>query len=200
MANAVRPSGLSPARYLNGAPWNGAGNVYCIPNTDDSLAYAIGDPVTLAGSADANGIPTITLATAGTGNSVLGAIVATNASKFGGQYGVPASDPIVIPVTKTKDYYVLVCDDPNVIFEIQEVSGGTALTAAEVGLNANLVSGTNNGYVSGWELNNSGEAVTATLQLKILWLAPRSDNALGEHAKWHVLINNHLYRIGQVGL
>lgn len=200
MANADKPSGLSPVRYLNGAPWNGGGNVYCIPDSDDTNAYAIGDPVVLAGGADANGVPTITLASAGTGNSVLGAIVSgAGSSVFGGTYGVPAESPIVIPATKTRNYYVLVADDPNIIFEIQEVSGGTALTAAEVGLNANLVSGTNNGYVSGWEVNNSGETTTATLQLKLLGLAQRSDNAFGEHAKWLVLINNHCYRIGQAG-
>ncbi len=99
MANVNKPAGLSPVQYLNGAPWNGGGRVYCIPNTDDSNAYAIGDPVVLAGSADANGVPTITLATGGTGSSVLGPIVSgAGALVFGGAYGVPQDTPIVIPV------------------------------------------------------------------------------------------------------
>lgn len=201
MANADRPMGLKPVRYLNGSPWNGAGRVYCIPNTDDTLVYAIGDPVVWAGDADAKGIPTITLATAGTGNTVLGAIVSgAGALTYGSSYGVPADTPLVIPATKTRDYYVLVVDDPSVIFEIQEVSGGTALTSAAVGLNANLISGTNNGYISGWEVDNSGEAVGATIQLRLLGLAQRTDNAFGEHAKWEVLINHHSLRAGNVGL
>lgn len=205
MANQDRPAGLVPVKYLNGAKWNGGGQVYCIPDTDDTNAYAIGDPVTLAGSADSNGVPTITLATAGTGNMVLGPIVSgAGAMVFGGAYGIPQDSPIVIPATKTRNYYVLVCDDPNVIFQIQEVSGGTAFTAAEVGLNANLISGTNNGYISGWEVNNSGEATTATLQLKLLGLSnPQGipgGNVFGEHAKWNVLINNHCFRIGQAGV
>ena len=200
MANADRPSGLSPVQYLSGAPWNGGGRIYCIPDTDDTNAYAIGDPVVLAGGADTNGVPTITLATAGITNSVLGAIVSgAGGPNYGGAYGVPADSPIVIPATKSRSYYVLVADDPNIIFEIQEVSGGTALTAAAVGLNAPLVSGTNNGYLSGWEVNNAGEVTTATEQVKLLGLAQRSDNAFGEHAKWLVLINLHCYRIGQVG-
>ncbi|MFZ3014241.1 MAG: hypothetical protein WA045_11085 [Nitrospira sp.] len=200
MANADRPSGLSPIGYLNSAPWTGGGRLYCIPQAD-AVAYAIGDPMQFAGSADANGIPTVAVATAGTGNAVLGPIVSgAGAPNDGGLYGVPADAPIVIPATKTRNYYVLIADDPNTIFEIQEVSGGTPLTAAEVGLNANLVAGTNNGYVSGWEVNNSGEAVTATLQLRLLGLARRPDNAFGEHAKWLVIINNHSYRIGQVGI
>lgn len=201
MANADRPMGLKPVSYLNGAPWTGGGRLYCIPDTDDTNAYAIGDPVDIAGGADTNGIPTITLATAGTGNPVLGAIVSgAGALNEGGLYGVPADSPIVIPATKTRNYYVLVADDPNIIFEIQEVSGGTALTAAEVGLNANLVSGANNGYISGWELNNSGEATGATIQMRLLGLARRANNAFGEHAKWWTFINNHRYRVGQAGV
>lgn len=200
MANADRPSGLSPVQYLNGAPWNGQARTYCIPQTDDTNPYAIGDPVVLAGSADSRGVPTITLATAGTGNSVLGAIVSMGGGTYAGVHADPNDlNTIVVPATKNRDYYVMVADDPNIVFEIQEVSGGTALTAAEVSLNANLISGTNNGYVSGWEVNNSGETTTATLQLKLLMLAQRQDNAFGEHAKWWVLINNHCYRIGQVG-
>jgi len=201
MANADKPSGLSPVGFLSGAPWTGGGRVYCIPDTDDTLVYAIGDPVVWAGSADARGVPTITLATAGVGNTVLGAIVSgAGALAYGGQYGVPADTPIVIPATKTRNYYVLVADDPSTIFEIQEVSGGTALTAAEVGLNADLVSGTNNGFVSGWEVNNAGEGVGATIQLRLLGLAQRTDNAFGEHAKWWVTINHHSLRAGNVGL
>jgi hypothetical protein len=200
MPNADRPSGLSPVQYLNAAPWTGGGRVYCIPDTDDTNAYAIGDPVVLAGGADTRGVPTITLATAGITNSVLGAIVSgAGGIEYASSFGVPADSPIVIPATKSRNYYVLVADDPNIIFEVQEVSGGTALTAAAVGLNAPLVAGTNNGYISGWEVNNAGEVTTATEQVKLLGLAQRSDNAFGEHAKWLVLINLHCYRIGQVG-
>lgn len=200
MANSDRPSGLSPVRYLNGAPWNGAGNVYCIPSTDNN-AFAIGDPVVLAGSADTNGVATITLATAGTGNEVLGALVSGAGSlKYGEQFGVPQETPIVIPATKTRAYYVLVADDPNIIFDIQEENVGTALTAADVGSNGNLVSGTNNGYVSGWELDRTGVTTTSTLQLRLMGLAQYSGNAFGDYARWLVLINNHCWRIGQTGI
>lgn len=201
MANVSRISGLSPVQYLNGAPWNGQARVYCIPNSDDTNAYAIGDPVAYAGSSDTNGVPTVTLATAGTGNTVLGAIVSTGGVKYGSGLVDPnATSDLVIPATKTKDYYVMVCDDPNVIFEIEEESTGTAFTAAEVGLNANLVAGTNNGYVSGWMIDRTSPAVTATLQLRLLMLAQRTGNAFGDYAKWWVLINNHSYRVGQVGI
>ena len=200
MANADRPSGLSPVQYLNGAPWTGGGRVYSIlaANTD---IFAIGDPVKSGGSADANGIASVALATAGVGNPIRGVIVGMGGTKYGAHYGDPTNlNQTVIPSVKTKNYYVLVVDDPMVIFEVQEVSGGTALTAAEVGLNADLIAGTNNGFISGWELNNAGEGVGATIQCRLLQLAPRNDNAFGEHAKWWVLINNHELKAGTVGL
>ena len=200
MANINAPSGLAPISYLNAAMYSGGGRVYCIPDTDDTNAYAIGDPVVLAGGADANGVATITLATAGAGNAITGVIVSgAGALNYGSDYGVPQDAPIVIPATKTRNYYVLVADDPNLIFEIQEIGTGTFLTAAEVGGNADLVAGANNGYLSGWQLNNVGEGGGATLQVKLLGLAQRQGNAFGQYAKWWVLINNHSYRAGTAG-
>jgi hypothetical protein len=199
MANSNTPFGLSPVEYLSGAKWNGQVRRYYIPSADGN-AFAIGDAVVPAGSADAKGIMSVTLATPGSG--LLGAIVGMGGEKYGG----PSVDPTnlgttIIPATKTKGYYVLVADDPNIIFEVQEIGTGTPLAAADVGLNANLVAGTNNGYISGWLLTNTTEAATATLDVKLLGLSQRiPDNAFGAYAKWNVLINNHYYRVGSLGL
>lgn len=200
MANVNKPSGLVPVAYLSGAPWSGQCRMYCIPSTDNN-AFAVGDPMVLAGSADANGVATVTLASAGSTNQVLGALVSgAGGTVYGGAFGVPQESPIVIPATKTRAYYVGVADDPNIIFEVQEIGTGTVFTAAEISLNCSLVSGTNNGYVSGWLLDNSTETTTSTLQMKILGLAIRTDNAFGQYAKYLCLINNHCYRPGQTGL
>ncbi len=199
MANSNTPFGLAPVEYLSGAPWNGQVRRYYIPSSDGN-AFAIGDPVVIAGGADAKGIASVTLATPG--SAILGPIVGMG----GLQYGGPSVDPTnlnttVIPATKAKDYYVLVADDPNIIFEVQEIGTGTALTAAEVGLNANLVAATNSGYLSGWVVTNTTEAGTATLDVKLLGLSQRNpNNAFGAYAKWNVLINNHVYRPGSTGL
>lgn len=197
MANANTPFGLAPVEYLGGAQWNGKARRYYIPSNDTN-AYAIGDPVVLAGSADSNGVASVVLATPG--SALLGPIVGMG----GMQYGGPSVDPTnlnttVIPATKTKAYYVLVADDPNIIFEVQEIGTGTQLTAAEVGLNANLVAGTNSGYLSGWLLTNTTEATTSTLDVKLLGLKQVAGNAFGAYAKWLVLINNHVYRAGADG-
>lgn len=201
MANANRPSGLAPYSYLNGSKWTGQAREYFIPSTD-LVAYAIGDPVALAGSADAAGFaPTVALATAGTGNTILGVIVGTRGSVYGGAMVTPGSlDTTIIPATKTVGYYVMVADDPNIVFEVQEDSVGANLAITDVGTNVNLVSGTNNGYVSGWQLDSNPTATTATLQCQLLGLVPRPDNALGTNGKWLVRINNHQFKGGVLGV
>lgn len=197
MANTNAPAGLIPLEYGNGAPWTGQCRTYYVPSSDTN-ALAMGDPVVLAGSADANGVASVTLATAGAG--FLGVVVG-----WGTAYGPANGDPdsqntTIIPATKTKAYYVKVVDDPNVVFEVQELGTGTQLTAAAVGLNANLVAAANNGYVSGWMLDNATEATTATLDVKLLGLVQRRNNEFGAYAKWRVMINNHNLRAGITGV
>ena len=188
MANANRPTGLSPVKHITGAPFNGQANLYCILAADTN-GYAIGDPVvSAAGGADAGGIPAVTLGAA-TG-ALRGVIVGVFDTKAIAKIGNP--DSIVRPAAaQTKDWYVLVADSPDLVFEVQEVGTGTPLAAADVGLNTNFVVGTNNGFVSGWTLDNATELGTATLQAKILGLAQRADNVVGQYAKWLVKINNH---------
>lgn len=200
MPNVSKPAGLSPVGYINGAPWNGKVRTYCIASTDGN-AYAIGDPLTLAGGTDANGVPLVTLATAGTGNTIIGVLQGDGGIAYGGAFVDPTSlDTTVIPATKTKAYYVAVIDDPQVVFEIQEGGAGAALTAASGTKNFNLKSGTNNGYVSGWTLDNATGGTGATLQLKALGLSPVRDNAFGAYAKWRVVINNHFFKAGTAGV
>lgn len=198
MANANKPGGLVPIKHLLGGAMTGQGNIYYIASTDGN-AFAVGDPVASSGSADSNGIAGITLATAGTGNAIRGAVVGlgTTPNLLANPNNL---NSIVVPATKTQAYYALVVDDPFVVFSVQEQGSGTALTADEVGLNANLVAGANNGYVSGWQLNNSGEATGATLQVRLLGLHQILDNTYGYYAKWLVLINNHELKVGSTGI
>lgn len=194
MANADTPFGLRPVRYLSGAPWNGQVRPYLIPSSDATAVF-IGDPVKLAGSAGTagqkvDGLPAGGLATviqAAAGDPIIGVVVGFEPIKT-------SLETLHRAASTARIAYV--ADDPNVIFEIQEVSGGTALTADEVGLNANFVvaAGSTTTGLSGVELNNATEATTATLNLRILGLVQREDNTYGEHAKYEVLVNNHQLR------
>lgn len=183
MANVDSPFGLRPVRYMSGAPYNGAVNIYATA-AGDGTALLIGDPVKLAGTAQTiDGVIYQDITRAATSNVVLGSVVA------------------VLPVTRDSTIYraastqrlVAVADDPNLLFEIQEVSGGTALTADDMGLNADFVvaAGSTTTGLSGVELNNATEATTNTLDLQIVSFANRPGNEIGEHAKWLVRINRH---------
>lgn len=186
MANPDTPFGLRPVSHLNGAPYNGAYRVYSTA-TGDGTAIFIGDPVTLSGTSQTiNGSVYSDVDQAATGNIVVGVCV--------GVEPLIQSDTIYRAASTAT--LIKVADDPDLLFEIQEVSGGTALAAADIGLNANFVVGTGSTTtgMSGVELNNSGEATTNTLDLHIVGLVDRADNAVGEHAKWLVSINRHQYR------
>lgn len=195
MANPNKPAGLVPVQYLGGNPWNGQARTYYIPSSDAN-AYAIGDPVVGVAGGDGNGVAQVTLATAGTGNQIRGAIVGVGTTEWG-MYNPNNLSTIVVPAAKNgQAYYVMVVDDPDVIFAIQEGNSSTYLTSANINLNANLFAGTNNGYVSGWTLNNVGTTTTNTLQLKILGLQRTSNNTYGQYAQWLVKINNHDFASG----
>ncbi len=200
MANSNTPWGLSPRKYMNGSPWNGQATMYYIASGDTN-AYAIGDPVTLSGSGDGNGVAGVTLATAGSTNLVLGPILGMGGIAYGGP-GVDPNSPniTVIPATKSKAYYVLVADDPNILFSIQDSGDGTAFAATNIGNNANLKSGTNSGYLSGWQLTDTLPGTGATLQVQLLGLDQVPGNAYGAYAKWLVRINTHQFRAGVSGV
>lgn len=200
MANANRPTGLSPVRSILGAPFNEQVQLYSIAPAYATALY-IGDPVISSGTSDSRGIAGITLAAA-TG-PIRGVIVG-----LGTDVGLIAN-PQNLDITyrpaaaQTKTWYALVADDPNMIFEVQEHANGTQLSPTEVGLNQVLFLGTGNGYVSGWQLasvTDATPAVTNTLQVRLLGLAQRQDNAFGANAKWLVKINNHEFTLGNAGL
>lgn len=185
MANPDTPFGLRPVGMVGGGPYNGATRTYSVA-AGDGTRIGIGDPVTTAGVGTGqtiNGISTVDVIRAATGDVITGVVVGV----------VPATADSLIYRAASTARQLLVCDDPNVIFEIQEVSGGTALAVNDLGLNANFVvadCSTVTGY-SNVELDNGTEAGTNTLDLKIVGFVPRPNNAVGENAKWLVRINRH---------
>lgn len=186
MANKDAPMGLRPVGHINGNPWNGKYRMY-YKAADLAEAIYVGSPVKSAGSADATGkFPSIQLAGAGVPRGVV--------------IGFSNTPYLSMDVTNTAlkysptstEHYVAVVDDPGVIFEVQEDSS-TALTADEVGCNADLTteSGNTTTGLSTVEINCATETTTSTLEVKILRLVDREDNELGDHAKWLVMFNSH---------
>jgi hypothetical protein len=189
MANADIPRGLVPVRHRNGASYNGAANVYYVPASYGTALY-VGDPVKLVtDSSDANGVQTVELAAAG--NVVLGAIISL--AFFDGSPVLRDSGRYHAASTAG---YVLVADDPEILFEIQEDGVGGAMGVGAVGRNADLVASAAGSTVTGWsgyELDSSTLG-TSTAQLRIVAPVLRVDNdpTLTE-SKWLVSILEHAF-------
>jgi hypothetical protein len=196
--NLNAPRGLIPYRHFDGSYYNGSGNIYSIP-TSIATNLFIGDPVDIvSGSNDGSGIPSVKIGV--TGSPIIGAIIGI---ADGGDpvTAVTRDLPIYHPASTLQ--YVLVADDPTLIFMIQDDASAQAVASTLwAGKNASLITGTGStitGY-SGWQLQSSTViAATATLDLKIMRPLPQPDNAVSgtantnQNAKWLVKLNNHRY-------
>lgn len=194
MANVNAPYGAKPVMMGNGSPWNGRVNRYYIPSTDVA-AYYVGDWVRSLAGADANGVMGVIKAAAA--QSVRGAIVAIEppgvapnaASLSGADINLSA---LFIPATKTQAYYVYVCDDPDVIFQMKGDTTGTNQVAANVNKNCQITVATGGARpYSGTVIDSSTIAVTQAHIFKLYGLAPVPGNVFGASADWLVRVNQH---------
>lgn len=206
MANTDAPFGLRPIKHKGGAPYTGAANPYYIPSTY-ATALFIGDPVIKTGTANTaevtepgagkfipGSLPEINKAAAGDGNAITGVIVgfSPDPDNLSRSYNPASTERIAY-----------VCDDPDVIFEIQ---ADGAIAATQVGLNAVLIytnAGSTTTGLSGVELDTSSDApaADASNQLTILRVVNRTDNEAGSaNTKVEVKINQHTESNNVIGI
>ena len=195
MANANIARGLIPSRHISGQQWTGSANVYYVPASVASNIFP-GDPVFgLTNTADGNGIPAVQLATAGATNYLLGPMVGIVAAGEGPTIAVTRDLPVYHQSGVAG--YILVADDPDLMFEIEDDGVGGGLVVGAGGRNTNLVAGaggsTFTGY-SSWALSSAALAVTNTLQMRVLRMLEQADNVQGTNAKWLCSINLHSIR------
>ena len=184
MANANAPRGFVPAKNAYNGNYNAGIRTYCVP-ASDGTAIGVGDPVKLAGTGSTvRGQVYADVIQAASGDRVLGVVVGFE----------PNYDNLALMYrTASTLRLVYVMDDPNALFEVQETTGGTPLTINDVGLNTNFTAGTPNTItgLSTFTISNSAEATANTLDVKIVALVQREDNAIGDAAKWLVRLNKH---------
>lgn len=194
MANANVPRGLIPVRHRSGGYYSGAAKVYYVPSTY-ATAIFIGDPVIgVTAAGDAQGVHTVSVATAAGGTYVLGAMIGVCNGPNG---EVPVTRDLPPYHIASTAGYILVADDPDLLFEIQEDGVGGAMGVNAIGRNADLVSGTGSTVTaqSGWMLDSSTLQTTNSLQLRIEDSVRRADNDPSlTLAKWLVSINLHSKR------
>lgn len=194
--NTNAPQGLKPVRYQDGTPYTGKTNRYRIAG---SYATAIGlnDPVAVLSDG------TIGIATAG--SSFRGVATMFEFTDSNGIYRKQVNWPAAQAIATGTTAYVYVADDPLLVFDAQETNGssaaGTPLALADVGLNINFVIGAPNSQgVSTTSINNTTEANTSSLNLKIIGLSDYPGNAVGAFANWFVIPNNHDFKAGTTGI
>lgn len=185
MANADAPFGLRPVRYISGAPYAGAANIYHVPATDNTAIY-VGGLVKTAGTTDADGVMTVT-GNVATGNPVIGVVV--------GVLPTTADSPTYRAASTLR--YVLVADDPNLLFEVQADDGGAAFAITGVGGLCDLTGFTSGSTTTGL---SSIEVDSSTLDVVdvgdedvlILGFTRSPDNEVGAaNANVLVRLNNH---------
>ena len=193
MSNLVSPRGFVPSRYHAGNPWTGGVNLYHIPSTDTNQ-YNPGDAVKSLAFGDANGISSVTKIINGT-DTVRGVIagVLLAAPNLPSLVGINLDLTVQnVPAVKQRDYYVLVVDDMDVIYELQD-DGLTVLpnTACNKNASFTVANPTSPQQNSATVLNTASVAVTSTLNLRLMGLTQLPNNAYGANATWNVMFNQH---------
>lgn len=192
MANALTPYGFIARKELHSGVYNGGVMTFSTA-AGNATAIFPGDLVTLAGTSQIiNGVVYSDIVQGALGNIFVGAVVA------------------VLPVTRDSLNYraastqrlVVVNVDPDTEYEVRQIGTGTPLTANDIGLNVSInVAAGNTAYGwSGMSLDNTTEATTNTLDVKITGMSSRPDNDVGTAAgtgeagsSFFVRINRHQF-------
>lgn len=206
MASVSRINGFRPVKSITGAPYNGQANVYFVPSSD-STVIMVGDAVKILGDARAaTGVATVTRC--GATDIPVGVVVGILFSGVGDANNMPPVTDLNTPVYRraSTDRYLLVADDPNLIYEVQYAgtSVAAATITANVGLNGQFTTtaGSTTSGSSGMQLDSTGLATTATLPLKIVGFPNRPDNIPGDtYFNYYVKLNSTLYgSLGTTGV
>jgi len=207
MANTSRINGFKPVKHSSGAPYNGQATLYYVAAASDEIL--VGDVAKLAGSADANGIPSAELC--GATDVPIGIVVGILTSKFD-PVGKMTTGSLVLDLPAAAQIaagaagYILVADATDIIMEVEADTSATP-ALVDVGLNvshtnlANSLTRTAATTTSPAAVNTTTKAVTSTLNFQILGFVQRVDNEIGASAKLLVRFNRHQYMsVGTTGI
>ncbi len=201
MSSVSRLNGFRPVKTITGAPYNGQANMYFVP-ASDSTVIMVGDLVKLLGDARAaTGVPTVTRVSAGTDIPV-GVVVGIAFTGVGDTVNTPPVNDLNTPIYRcaSTDRYLMVCDDPNVVYEAQYLgtSVAAATITANVGQNAqvDVTAGSTSTGSSGMSVSTT-LGTTATLPLKIVGFPNRPDNNPGDvYFSYYAKLNTTSFSTG----
>jgi hypothetical protein len=207
MASVSRINGFRPVKTISGAPYTGKANLYFL-DSGNSDVVMVGDAVKLEGNARAaSGAPTV--ARCGATDIPVGVVVGIVFSGVANEVtNVPNVSNLNTPVYRaaSTDRYVLVADDPLLVYEVQYAgtSVAAATITANVGQNGQFTTtaGSTTSGSSGMQLDSTGLATTSTLPLKIVGFPSRPNNVPGDvYFSYYVTLNSStLGSLGTTGV
>lgn len=207
MASVSRINGFRPVKTVSGAPYSGKANLYFVPSSNSDVIM-VGDAVKLAGDARAaSGAPTV--ARCGATDIPIGVVVGILFSGVANEVtNVPNVSNLNTPIYRvaSTDRYLLVADDPQLVYEVQYAgtSVAAATITANVGLNGQFTTtaGSTTTGSSGMQLDSAGLATTSTLPLKIVGFPARPDNVPGDvYFSYYVTLNSSSFgSLGTTGV
>lgn len=175
MANKDAPRGFTPLRWQ-------PDKYHRYYKGTDAGVIGVGDPVVRqTNSADPEGYAEVVRAT--TGSATTGMVVAIEPTR---------SDLAKRHLASADTGYVLVDDNPDSLFVVQDNGGATGIVIADIGLHVDSVTAIDADTVTGvskYELDT--EAIGTDNTFRIERLLQREDNEVGANAEWVVSINLH---------
>jgi hypothetical protein len=141
MANVARPFGLRPSRYIDSSPWNGQTQLYFFAAAQANDAYK-GDAVGIDTTNRSNGItdpyspgiPAVQPRVAAMTTTAFRGVIAGFLPQPEFSQSVTATLGLQYRQASTARY-VLVVDDPDVVFNAQEIAANSYVTALNNGIN-----------------------------------------------------------------
>lgn len=174
-------AGLIPVKKGSNSPYAASVNMYYVSSSETNALY-VGDVVARSGGADAGGQY---------GGVVRGTLTANN-PWLGVVVGVlpvveqtKGADPLEVPWGAGSTVrYVLVSDDPDQEYLVQEDADSSTVAAADVG-NLGLLIGAAGGNIYGFanvkaDSSSFGSTGTSNGQVLLLGIVDRPDNVLGQ--------------------
>lgn len=188
MANENRPCGLRPISQPYGAV---RASVY---------KAVTGAAIYMFSPVDQNATGYVELATAGSGNRIVGSVIGMLNGFFGPidkAAGYIPTNPVAGEVDSDGYMNVIVADDPDQEFLVAEAGTGTALTATARHAGINFYSTTTGNTRSGVSMANvdptSLIAAGSNQQLRLIDKIDKLDNAFGAYCMWRCRIYMHRF-------
>lgn len=172
--------------------------------TANSTAFFVGDLVRIGDALltpHKGYLPQVTQYTSGVAGSGIGAVIGCFDHHMKPLFYIPSSTT----GNSTIAGYVMVSDDPDQLYLVQEDGASGSLTVAAVGLNVDAVAthaGATGTGLSGMEIASSTLATTNSLAVKVV--APHPEDTVGSggtsrYGRWIVKLNAAMYAENIVG-